>query len=201
VGWLSTDCVALYTYFRRQKVLLITTAARASHSPNDHISAYPCSCKSTILNSKFLMYSSQCNSRNGDGLRAERWRDRSSSPGNEKTFLFSAVTGKAIGPTQPPSQWVWEFAAGSKRLGREADNWLPSSVETKKMCIYAPTHSIGLLGIMLNLLSTGRNLRGSSQVMLSFIGRFLRSRTERLMYSLRLSCCYAWACLTLRTCS
>jgi hypothetical protein len=56
------------------------------------------------------------------------------SPGRVKNFLFSMASRPALGPTQPPIQWV----RGVKRPGHEADHSLPTSAEVKKMWIYNP---------------------------------------------------------------
>jgi hypothetical protein len=62
-------------------------------------------------------------SRYSDWLRAERPRDRISSPGRVKNFLFSALSRLALGLTQPPIQWVpGAISSGVKRPGLEADN-------------------------------------------------------------------------------
>jgi hypothetical protein len=45
-------------------------------------------------------------SRCSDWLRTERPRGRNSSPGRVKNFLFSTSSRPALGPTQPPIQWV-----------------------------------------------------------------------------------------------
>jgi hypothetical protein len=46
----------------------------------------------------------------------------------------------AIGPTQPPIQWVSEaVSSGIKRPGREADHSPPTSAEVKKTWIYTFT--------------------------------------------------------------
>jgi hypothetical protein len=45
-------------------------------------------------------------SRYSDWLRAGRPRDRSSSPGRVKNFLFSTSSRPALGSTQLPIQWV-----------------------------------------------------------------------------------------------
>jgi hypothetical protein len=47
-------------------------------------------------------------------------------------FLFTTASGTALGPTQPPIQWVPEaLSRGVKQLGCEADHLLPSSAEVK----------------------------------------------------------------------
>jgi hypothetical protein len=45
-------------------------------------------------------------SRYSDWLRDGRPRGRSSSPGGSKNFYFSMSSRLALGPTQPPIQWV-----------------------------------------------------------------------------------------------
>jgi hypothetical protein len=45
-------------------------------------------------------------SRYSDWLRAGRRKSRSSSPGRVKNFVFSTSSRPALGPTQPPIQWV-----------------------------------------------------------------------------------------------
>jgi hypothetical protein len=57
---------------------------------------------------------------------------RGSIPGRCKIFFFSTVSTLALGPTQPPIQWVpGVLSLGVKRLGREADHSPPSSAEVK----------------------------------------------------------------------
>jgi hypothetical protein len=47
-------------------------------------------------------------------------------------FLFSTASRPALGPTQPPTQWVPEaLSPGVKRLGLEADHSPSSNVEVK----------------------------------------------------------------------
>jgi hypothetical protein len=60
--------------------------------------------------------------------------DRCSIPGwGWEIFLFDTVSGPALGPTQPPIQWVpGSFSLGIKRPGREADHSPPSSAEDKE---------------------------------------------------------------------
>jgi hypothetical protein len=54
--------------------------------------------------------------------------------------IFSTSSRLALGPTQPPIQWVpAAFPPGVKRQGREADNSPPTSAEVKKTWIYTST--------------------------------------------------------------
>jgi hypothetical protein len=61
---------------------------------------------------------------------------RAGSPGLDsrqwKVFLFSTASTPALGPTQPPIQWVpGVLSPGIKRQEREADHSPPSSAEVK----------------------------------------------------------------------
>jgi hypothetical protein len=48
-------------------------------------------------------------------------------------FLFTTASRTALGPTQPPIQWVpGVLSLGLKRPGREADHSPPSSAEVKE---------------------------------------------------------------------
>jgi hypothetical protein len=48
-------------------------------------------------------------------------------------FLFTTASRTALGPTQPPVQWVPRaIFLGVKRPGREADHSPPSSTEVKE---------------------------------------------------------------------
>jgi hypothetical protein len=71
-------------------------------------------------------------SRYSDWLRAGRRRGRNSSPGRVKNFLFPTASRAALGPTQPPIQWV-------KRSGLKADHSPPAGADVKKMWIYTST--------------------------------------------------------------
>jgi hypothetical protein len=52
--------------------------------------------------------------------------------GKDKIFLFSTASRPAVGPTQPPIQWVpGALSPGVKRKWREADHSPPSSDEAK----------------------------------------------------------------------
>jgi hypothetical protein len=47
-------------------------------------------------------------------------------------FLFTTASRTALGPTQPPVQWIpGSLSLGLKRPGHEADHSLPSSAEVK----------------------------------------------------------------------
>jgi hypothetical protein len=66
-------------------------------------------------------------------------------------FLFTTVSRPALGPTQPPIQWVpGVLSLGVKRLGREADHSPPSSTEVKNAWSYTSTPQIRLYGVVLS---------------------------------------------------
>jgi hypothetical protein len=55
-------------------------------------------------------------------------------------FLFATASRTALGPTQPPIQWIpGTLSLGVKRQGREADHSLPSSAEVKNAWSYTFT--------------------------------------------------------------
>jgi hypothetical protein len=52
-------------------------------------------------------------------------------------FLFSTASRTALGPTQPPLQWVaGALSLGVKRPGRETDHSPPSTAEVKNAWSY-----------------------------------------------------------------
>jgi len=52
---------------------------------------------------------------------------------SQTLFLLTTASRTALGPTQPPIQWVQgAFSLGVKRSGHEADNSPPSSAEVKE---------------------------------------------------------------------
>jgi hypothetical protein len=56
--------------------------------------------------------------------------------------LFTTASRTALGPTQPPLQWVpWGLSPGVKRPGREADHSPPSSAEVKE-CVELYLYSL-----------------------------------------------------------
>jgi len=64
-----------------------------------------------------------------------------SIPGRDKDFfLFATASRPALGPTQPPIQWVpGSLSPGVRRPGRAADHLPPSSVEVNNMWSYTYT--------------------------------------------------------------
>jgi hypothetical protein len=62
-------------------------------------------------------------------------------PAGLGTFLFTTVSRTALGPTQPPIQWVpGALSVGIKRPGREADH-SPPSIAVKNPWSYTSTPS------------------------------------------------------------
>jgi hypothetical protein len=62
-------------------------------------------------------------------------------PAGVGNFLFTTVSRTALGPTQPPIQWVpGALSLEVKRPGRESDHSPPSSAEVKK-CVELYLHS------------------------------------------------------------
>jgi hypothetical protein len=80
-------------------------------------------------------------SRYSNSLRVGRPRGRISSSGRVKNFLLSTSSRPALGPTQPPIQWV----PGLKRTGRETNHSPPASAEVKKMWLYTSTSRVARL--------------------------------------------------------
>jgi hypothetical protein len=71
------------------------------------------------------------------------------SEGERYFFIFFTASSPAIGPTQPPKQWVPRtLSLELKRQGRVADRWPPPpATEVKKLYLYSP---IRLHGAVLN---------------------------------------------------
>jgi hypothetical protein len=64
-------------------------------------------------------------------------------------YLFTTQSRPALGPNQPPIQWVPEaLFLGVKRTGRVADHSPPSSAEVKNVWSYTFTPPIGLQGMV-----------------------------------------------------
>jgi hypothetical protein len=62
-------------------------------------------------------------------------------------FLFTTVSRTALGPTQPPIQWVpGLLSLGVKQLRHEADHSPPSSAKVKNAWSYTSTSPICLHG-------------------------------------------------------
>jgi hypothetical protein len=66
-------------------------------------------------------------------------------------FLLTTASTSALGPTQPPIQWLPAvLSLGIKRPGREADHSPPSNAEVKE-CVELYLHSpIPLHGVVLS---------------------------------------------------
>jgi hypothetical protein len=66
-------------------------------------------------------------------------------------FLLTAVSRTALGPTQPPIQWVpGTLSLGVKRPRREADYSPPCSVDVENAWSYTSTPPIRLHGMVLS---------------------------------------------------
>jgi hypothetical protein len=66
-------------------------------------------------------------------------------------YNHPTVSRTALGPTQPPIQWVpGALSLGVKRPGREADHSPPSSAEAKNAWSYTSISSIRLHGVVLS---------------------------------------------------
>jgi hypothetical protein len=72
----------------------------------------------------------------GNWLYAEQPRGQSLSPCRVKNFHFSISSSPALGPNQPPIQWLPEaLFLGVKWQEHEADHSPPTSAEVKKTWI------------------------------------------------------------------
>jgi hypothetical protein len=63
------------------------------------------------------------------------------------TFFFATASRSALGPTQPPIQWVLGTPSlGVKWPGNEADHTPPSSADVKSVELYfhSPIHLHGM---------------------------------------------------------
>jgi hypothetical protein len=66
-------------------------------------------------------------------------------PAGAEVFLFDAASRLALGPTQPPIQWVQgAVSLWVKRAGRETDHSPQSSAEVKE-CVKLYLHSLNTL--------------------------------------------------------
>jgi hypothetical protein len=129
--------------------------------------------------------------RYSDLLLARRPRGRGSIPDGGKNFHFSMSSRLALGPTQPPIQWVpGALSPGVKRPGREADHLPPTSAEVKKTWVYTSSPPY------IFMLSTGTTLpylchRPDCRVASSFFqygGRFGSQHTSYINFR-QFTCC------------
>jgi len=67
---------------------------------------------------------------------------RDSHPGRGKRLL-SKTSGEALGPNQPPVQWVSSYFPEAKRQGQEVNHTPQSSAKVKNKCSYTsiPLHA------------------------------------------------------------
>jgi hypothetical protein len=73
-------------------------------------------------------------------------------PADFGVFLFTTASILALGPTEPPIQWVaGALSLEIKRPEGEADHSPPSSIEVKNVWSYISTPSIRLHGAVLSL--------------------------------------------------
>jgi hypothetical protein len=71
-------------------------------------------------------------------------------PARAEIFFFTTVSRTALGPTQPPIQWVQgALSLGVKRPGREADHSPPSSAGVNNTWSYTSTPPIHPRGVVL----------------------------------------------------
>jgi hypothetical protein len=66
-------------------------------------------------------------------------------------FIFTTTYRPALGPTQPPIQWLsGALSLGVKWPVHEADHSLPSSAEINYAWIYTSTPAVHLSGVVLS---------------------------------------------------
>jgi hypothetical protein len=71
---------------------------------------------------------------------------RDSIPARDKKFFSTPMSRQALGPTQPPIQYVpGAFSLCVKRPEREADHSSPASVKVKKGIVVPPLSHIILI--------------------------------------------------------
>jgi hypothetical protein len=68
-----------------------------------------------------------------------------------RIFLFTTASRTALGPTQPPIQWLpGALSLGVKRPRREADHSPSSNTEVNNVSSYTSTPPIRLHGVVLS---------------------------------------------------
>jgi hypothetical protein len=72
-------------------------------------------------------------------------------PAGAWNFLFDTASRNALGPTQPPIQWIpGALSLGVKRPGREADNFLHLAPRSKNAWSYTSSLPLRLHGVVLS---------------------------------------------------
>jgi hypothetical protein len=85
------------------------------------------------------------------GYRLDERGSRVRFPSGAGNFHLTTASRIALGPTQPPIQWVsGVISLGVKRSGREADHSHPSSAEAKEWVELYVHSPIRLHGVVLN---------------------------------------------------
>jgi hypothetical protein len=111
-------------------------------------------------------------------------------------FLLSTASRLALGPTQPPIQWVtWALSLGIKRPGREADHSPPTSAEIKNAWSYTSTAQFAFVAWCLVKKAQGQLyllhiLRSFIQVLVVFVfPTFLSNQHFAWGFCFRYTCC------------
>jgi hypothetical protein len=107
-------------------------------------------------------------------------------------FLFTTASRPALGPTQPPIQWVpGALSLWVRRPGREADQSPPPSAEVKNGWSYTSTPPIRLHGVVLSY-STGTTLA---------LPYSLKQFVETIVIEyVKLCLCFHMACVGMESC-
>jgi hypothetical protein len=118
----------------------------------------------------------------GRGFESRQWMG---------IFLFTTVSRPALGPTQPPIQWVsGDLSLGIKRPGREADYSLPSRAEVKNSWRYisAPQYAFMASFSVKKKRTDKFTLEGQGEG-LSMTGTDLTASVHCKNYAARYCCC------------
>jgi hypothetical protein len=130
-------------YGIRRFIALLTTACHCSLSWTRCVqstSSRSISLRSILILS-YLIFSRDSSVGTALGYGLDDRGSRVDSRRELGIFLFTTASRTALGPTQPPVQWVsGALSVGVKRPGREADHSPPYSTEVKE-CVELYLHS------------------------------------------------------------